>query len=97
MKLSTSYLKECAKANDWLQFIIHSQLHNYHPEEVSCHHVLPTLQEEEIGRLLEGQIVFFLLCIPRVLFYMILFLLRFQWVGIRGLVISIKELKEEFL
>ncbi|XP_036119648.1 spatacsin isoform X7 [Molossus molossus] len=34
MKLSTSYLRECAKADDWLQFIIHSQLHNYHPEEV---------------------------------------------------------------
>ncbi|XP_062946294.1 spatacsin isoform X2 [Cynocephalus volans] len=34
MKLSTSYLRECAKANDWLQFIIHSQLHNYHLEEV---------------------------------------------------------------
>ncbi|XP_069340063.1 spatacsin isoform X3 [Eulemur rufifrons] len=34
MKLSMSYLRECAKANDWLQFIIHSQLHNYHPEEV---------------------------------------------------------------
>ncbi|XP_006831763.1 PREDICTED: spatacsin isoform X2 [Chrysochloris asiatica] len=34
VKLSTSYLAECAKANDWLQFIIHSQLHNYHPEEV---------------------------------------------------------------
>ncbi|XP_015991677.2 spatacsin isoform X1 [Rousettus aegyptiacus] len=34
MKLSTSYLRECAKANDWLQFIIHSQIHNYHPEEV---------------------------------------------------------------
>jgi hypothetical protein len=35
MTLSTSYLRECAKANDWLQFIIHSQLHNYNPEEVS--------------------------------------------------------------
>ncbi|XP_007933423.1 spatacsin [Orycteropus afer afer] len=34
VKLSTSYLTECAKANDWLQFIIHSQLHDYHPEEV---------------------------------------------------------------
>ncbi|XP_071070276.1 spatacsin isoform X3 [Dasypus novemcinctus] len=34
VKLSTSYLRECAKANDWLQFIIHSQLHNYHSEEV---------------------------------------------------------------
>lgn len=34
MKLSTSYLRECAQANDWLQFLVHSQLHNYHPEEV---------------------------------------------------------------
>ncbi|KAM6182026.1 spatacsin [Erethizon dorsatum] len=34
MKLSTSYLRECAKANDWLQFLTHSQLHNYQPEEV---------------------------------------------------------------
>ncbi|XP_038960901.1 spatacsin isoform X3 [Rattus norvegicus] len=34
MKLSVSYLRECAKANDWLQFLVHSQLHNYHPEEV---------------------------------------------------------------
>ncbi|XP_028622694.1 spatacsin isoform X2 [Grammomys surdaster] len=34
MKLSVSYLRECAKANDWLQFLVHSQLHNYQPEEV---------------------------------------------------------------
>uniref|UniRef100_A0A8C5P045 SPG11, spatacsin vesicle trafficking associated n=1 Tax=Jaculus jaculus TaxID=51337 RepID=A0A8C5P045_JACJA len=34
MKLSLSYLRECAKANDWLQFIIHSQRYGYHPEEV---------------------------------------------------------------
>ncbi|XP_017657798.2 spatacsin isoform X2 [Nannospalax galili] len=33
MKLSMSYLRECARANDWLQFITHSQLHSYHPEE----------------------------------------------------------------
>lgn len=33
-KLSVSYLRECAKANDWLQFLVHSQLHNYHPAEV---------------------------------------------------------------
>ncbi|XP_004861775.1 spatacsin [Heterocephalus glaber] len=33
-KLSTSYLRECAKANDWLQFLIHSQLHDFQPEEV---------------------------------------------------------------
>ncbi|XP_007619545.2 spatacsin isoform X1 [Cricetulus griseus] len=34
LKLSVSYLRECAKANDWLQFLVHSQLHSYHPEEV---------------------------------------------------------------
>ncbi|XP_054243890.1 spatacsin [Indicator indicator] len=32
--LSTSYLKECAKANDWLQFIIQTQLYSYQPDEV---------------------------------------------------------------
>ncbi|XP_025009734.2 spatacsin isoform X4 [Gallus gallus] len=35
MKLSTSYLKECAKSNDWLQFIIQAQLYSYKPDEVS--------------------------------------------------------------
>jgi len=33
--LSTSYLKECAKSNDWLQFIIQTQLYSYQPDEVS--------------------------------------------------------------
>ncbi|NXA17321.1 SPTCS protein, partial [Ibidorhyncha struthersii] len=32
--LSTSYLKECAKSNDWLQFIIQTQLYGYQPDEV---------------------------------------------------------------
>ncbi|XP_075288261.1 spatacsin isoform X2 [Opisthocomus hoazin] len=32
--LSTSYLKECAKSNDWLQFIIQTQLYSYQPDEV---------------------------------------------------------------
>ncbi|KAM7158209.1 spatacsin isoform 2-T2 [Molossus nigricans] len=47
MKLSTSYLRECAKADDWLQFIIHSQLHNYHPEEVKSllQYFSPVLQD----------------------------------------------------
>ncbi|XP_058397457.1 spatacsin isoform X3 [Diceros bicornis minor] len=47
MKLSTSYLTECAKGNDWLQFIIHSQLHNYHPEEVKSllQYFSPVLQD----------------------------------------------------
>ncbi|XP_051000473.1 spatacsin [Acomys russatus] len=34
LRLSMSYLRECAKANDWLQFLVHSQLHNHHPQEV---------------------------------------------------------------
>ncbi|XP_021263305.1 spatacsin isoform X2 [Numida meleagris] len=34
-KLSTSYLEECAKCNDWLQFIIQTQLYSYKPEEVT--------------------------------------------------------------
>ncbi|NXL45992.1 SPTCS protein, partial [Podilymbus podiceps] len=34
IRLSTSYLKECAKSNDWLQFIIQSQLYSYQPDEV---------------------------------------------------------------
>ncbi|XP_001366663.1 spatacsin [Monodelphis domestica] len=34
VKLSMAYLRECARANDWLQFIVHSQLHNYPLEEV---------------------------------------------------------------
>ncbi|GAB1286802.1 Spatacsin [Apodemus speciosus] len=33
-KRSVSYLRECAKADDWLQFLVHSQLHNHLPEEV---------------------------------------------------------------
>ncbi|XP_010215631.1 PREDICTED: spatacsin [Tinamus guttatus] len=33
-RLSTSYLKECAKCNDWLQFIIQTQLYSYQPDEV---------------------------------------------------------------
>ncbi|XP_074091393.1 spatacsin isoform X2 [Macrotis lagotis] len=34
MRLSTAYLRECSKVNDWLQFIVHSQLYNYPLEEV---------------------------------------------------------------
>ncbi|KAM6200902.1 spatacsin isoform 2-T2 [Rhynchocyon petersi] len=47
LKLSTSYLIECAKANDWLQFIIHSQLYSYHPEEVKSllQYFSPVLQD----------------------------------------------------
>ncbi|XP_010183703.1 PREDICTED: spatacsin, partial [Mesitornis unicolor] len=32
--LSTSYLRECARSSDWLQFIIQTQLHGYRPDEV---------------------------------------------------------------
>ncbi|NXK29245.1 SPTCS protein, partial [Arenaria interpres] len=38
--LSTSYLKECAKSNDWLQFIIQTQLYSYQPAQV-----IPILQD----------------------------------------------------
>ncbi|XP_051484841.1 spatacsin [Apus apus] len=34
IRLSTSYLRECAKSNDWLQFIIQTQLHSFQPDEV---------------------------------------------------------------
>ncbi|NWJ10608.1 SPTCS protein, partial [Crypturellus undulatus] len=33
-RLSTLYLKECAKSNDWLQFLIQTQLYSYQPDEV---------------------------------------------------------------
>lgn len=56
LKLSTSYLRECAKANDWLQFIIHSQLHNYHPEEVS-NRLLPVFQEEKLEHFSEDSVL----------------------------------------
>lgn len=32
---STSYLKECAQSNDWLQFVVQAQLHGYQQDEVS--------------------------------------------------------------
>ncbi|PKU32267.1 spatacsin [Limosa lapponica baueri] len=38
--LSTSYLKECAKSNDWLQFIIQTQLYSYQPAQI-----IPILQD----------------------------------------------------
>ncbi|XP_074011775.1 spatacsin [Numenius arquata] len=38
--LSTSYLKECAKSNDWLQFIIQTQVYSYQPAQV-----IPILQD----------------------------------------------------
>ncbi|NWS74279.1 SPTCS protein, partial [Crotophaga sulcirostris] len=40
IRQSTSYLKECAKCNDWLQFLIQTQLYSYRPDEV-----IPILQD----------------------------------------------------
>ncbi|XP_074863263.1 spatacsin [Carettochelys insculpta] len=34
IKLSTSYLKECARSNDWLQFIIQTQMYSYQLDEI---------------------------------------------------------------
>ncbi|XP_063268578.1 spatacsin isoform X2 [Prinia subflava] len=39
LELSTSFLRECAKSNEWLQFLIQSQLHGHQPAQV-----LPLLQ-----------------------------------------------------
>ncbi|KAM3663146.1 spatacsin [Ammospiza maritima maritima] len=40
LELSTSFLRECAKANEWLQFLIQSQLHGHQPAQV-----IPLLQD----------------------------------------------------
>nr|XP_041574240.1 spatacsin [Taeniopygia guttata] len=40
LELSTSFLRECAKSNEWLQFLIQTQLHGHQPAQV-----LPLLQE----------------------------------------------------
>ncbi|XP_025031102.1 spatacsin isoform X1 [Python bivittatus] len=34
IKLSTSYLKACARSNEWLQFVTEAQMHGYQPAEV---------------------------------------------------------------
>uniref|UniRef100_A0A8C5JPC0 SPG11 vesicle trafficking associated, spatacsin n=1 Tax=Junco hyemalis TaxID=40217 RepID=A0A8C5JPC0_JUNHY len=40
LELSTSFLRECARANEWLQFLIQSQLHGHQPAQganlISC-------------------------------------------------------------
>lgn len=36
LELSTSFLRECAKSNEWLQFLIQTQLHGHQPAQVSC-------------------------------------------------------------
>uniref|UniRef100_A0A8C3NE92 Uncharacterized protein n=1 Tax=Geospiza parvula TaxID=87175 RepID=A0A8C3NE92_GEOPR len=35
LELSTSFLRECARANEWLQFLIQTQLHGHPPAQVS--------------------------------------------------------------
>uniref|UniRef100_A0A4X2KCL8 SPG11 vesicle trafficking associated, spatacsin n=1 Tax=Vombatus ursinus TaxID=29139 RepID=A0A4X2KCL8_VOMUR len=47
VRLSTAYLRECSRANDWLQFIVYSQLHSYPLEEVRSllRYFSPVLQD----------------------------------------------------
>ncbi|NXQ10949.1 SPTCS protein, partial [Peucedramus taeniatus] len=40
LELSTSFLRECAKSNEWLQFLIQTQLHGHQPAQV-----MPLLQD----------------------------------------------------
>ncbi|XP_041325116.1 spatacsin-like isoform X3 [Pyrgilauda ruficollis] len=40
LELSTSFLRECAKSNEWLQFLIQTQLHGHQPAQV-----IPLLQD----------------------------------------------------
>ncbi|KAI1235288.1 hypothetical protein IHE44_0002931, partial [Lamprotornis superbus] len=40
LELSTSFLRECAKSNEWLQFLIQAQLYGHQPAQV-----LPLLQD----------------------------------------------------
>uniref|UniRef100_A0A8C9EUA4 SPG11 vesicle trafficking associated, spatacsin n=1 Tax=Pavo cristatus TaxID=9049 RepID=A0A8C9EUA4_PAVCR len=59
-KLSTSYLRECAKSNDWLQFIVQAQLYSYKPDEVTSvlggfapvvqHHLMLALEKSPLLR-----------------------------------------------
>ncbi|NXP17064.1 SPTCS protein, partial [Scytalopus superciliaris] len=45
--LSTSYLRECAKSSDWLQFLLQSHLHGHQPGQVISilQDFTPTLQD----------------------------------------------------
>nr|XP_033775670.1 spatacsin isoform X2 [Geotrypetes seraphini] len=47
IELSTIYLRECARAQDWLQFIVQIQTHNFRPEQVNSalKDFSPTLQD----------------------------------------------------
>uniref|UniRef100_A0A8C0UG16 Spatacsin C-terminal domain-containing protein n=1 Tax=Cyanistes caeruleus TaxID=156563 RepID=A0A8C0UG16_CYACU len=40
LELSTSFLRECAKSNEWLQFLVQTQLHGHQPAQV-----VPLLQD----------------------------------------------------
>ncbi|XP_068882194.1 spatacsin [Aphelocoma coerulescens] len=40
LELSTSFLRECAKSNEWLQFLIQTQLYSHQPAQV-----IPLLQD----------------------------------------------------
>ncbi|XP_038002943.1 spatacsin [Motacilla alba alba] len=40
LELSTSFLRECAKSSEWLQFLIQTQLHGHQPAQV-----IPLLQD----------------------------------------------------
>ncbi|XP_053811238.1 spatacsin isoform X1 [Vidua chalybeata] len=40
LELSTSFLRECARSNEWLQFLMQSQLHGHQPAQV-----IPLLQD----------------------------------------------------
>ncbi|NXD38008.1 SPTCS protein, partial [Copsychus sechellarum] len=60
LELSTSFLRECARSNEWLQFLIQAQLHGHQPAQV-----LPLVQdfpavlqdhlELALGRLLSAE------------------------------------------
>ncbi|XP_067874312.1 spatacsin isoform X2 [Heterodontus francisci] len=36
ISLSMAYLQECAREDEWLQFVIFAQIHNYQPDEVKA-------------------------------------------------------------
>ncbi|KAL9837567.1 LOW QUALITY PROTEIN: spatacsin-like [Geothlypis trichas] len=60
LELSTSYLRECAKANEWLQFLIQTQLHGHQPAQVLplLQHFPPVVQDHlqlALGRLLGAE------------------------------------------
>lgn len=38
LELSTSFLRECARSNEWLQFLLQAQLYGHQPAQVSSVH-----------------------------------------------------------